>query len=62
MARVKRVAYFDELGEQMSELKDEIKMKQKTLAAHKKGEGLSPVTLSGNKLSETDSGELEQWS
>ena len=62
MSRVKREAFFAELRGQVAELKIEIIAKQKALDQRKKGEGLSPVTLSGNRFSAEDMRSMAEMS
>ena len=53
-AKAKREAYFAEIEEQVLTLRQELCDKQAALAAMKRGEGLSPVTLSGSRFSDGD--------
>ena len=53
-ARDKREAFFVELREKVLELHNEVKGKEVALAALKRGEGSSPVTMSGTRLTEED--------
>ena len=53
-ARVRRDAFFADIAEEVAEVQGEIRRKQKLLEEQKRGLGLSPVTLSGNRLTEDD--------
>ena len=59
-ARVHRDAFFADISEQMAGVRREISQKRRDIEAHHRGEGLSPVTLSGNKLAERDAEPMEE--